>query len=440
MRNFIEIDLVNKMKAYYIHMPNTHSVVISIYVRAGLAYEDPKHFGVSHLIEHLLFRRLDDLEQRQLYYELECLGTTLRATTYADFIRFYAEVHPHFADKAFQIIEKIFHGGNWTFDDIGKEKKVVLNQINSKSLSFLDRSNLEYWAHSPFGNEIMGTVSKIDRISIATILRYYEKFFRPQNSAIVISGNFHEGFEQLTQNTLCKLETKNGPGLPVLPIFPQNFGERSIKDDIIFETDGEYADVRICFEAKHQMISKESVQFLHSILGDGDGSRLSLLLREDLGIVDEIYTDFELHNEFSILSIQYDVTCDMLLESLELVYSVIFDMIHKISDKDINTSVHFFTSNSEFDLDSPETLNFYYGWRSFIMGEPITQPEERFALFNRQSADELKKTALSLFTSANMSTFVYCNQNLVKHNKIARQLKKARSLLGSTCISLAKSE
>ena len=432
MDDFRQIDLPNQMKAYYIRMPNTHSVVISVFVRAGLRYESPEHFGVSHLIEHLLFRRLNDLEQRQLYYELECMGTTLRATTYVDFIRFYAEVLPQFAEKTFQIMEKIFHSGNWTAEDIRKEKNVVLNQINGKSLSFSDHSKQLYWAHSHLGSTIMGTSGKINRISRATIVRYYEKYFRPQNCAIVVSGNFNHEFAQFAQSRLCELTNKSIKKLPAEPVYPKNFCRRTSKDDFIYETVGEYANVRICFEAGQNKISKEMVQFLHSILGDGDGSRLSMLLREEMGIVDEIYSEFESHNGFSILSIQYDVTHDRLLETIELVFSAIVDLMREITNRDINASILFLTSNAAFDLDSPEQLNFQYGWRCFIQGEQLTQAEEKSNQFACVSAEELRAAAQGLFKSENQSAFIYCNHDYMRVGRIKGQLNKARNLLMQT--------
>lgn len=429
MEGFEKLSLPNGMEAYFIRMSNTHSVVISIYVRAGIRYEDVRHIGVSHLIEHLLFRRLDTLEQRQLYHELECIGTTLRATTYADFIRFYVEVLPQFAEKAFHILKGIFRSGNWTAEDIRKEKKVVLNQMDGSLLSYGDRSRLEYWAHSSLGNPIMGTPGKIKRLSNPAILKYYNRFFQPQNSAIIVSGNFSEKFARLSQMELSKLNNGNISKLAVEPIFPKHFGQRSAKDDVVFDADGNYADVRICFEADHHLIKREAVEYLHRILGDGDGSRLSILLREEAGLVDEIYSELELHSEFCVLSIQYDVTCDGLLESLKLVNSVICDMIREISDRDINASIHFMTSNWAFDLDSPEAINFHYGWRSFILGEQLMHPEELSNCLSRMTADELRRAAENLFKSKQMSTSVYCNQERLNARKIAQQMSEFRAMI-----------
>ncbi len=430
MNDFKKIELANQMEAYYTRLPSTHSIVLSVIIRAGLIYESPDHFGVSHLIEHLLFRRLGHLEQRQLYYELECMGTTLRATTYTDCIRFYVEILPQFAEKTLQILEKLFHGGNWTAEDIRKEKKVVLNQINEKSCTFYDHSRHLYWGRSPAGHAIMGTASSVNHISSATIERYYERFFQPQNCAIVVSGNFSDDFEQFAQSMFSDLPNKSITKLAVEPILPDHFCQRTAKDDFIFDIQGEYADVRICFDVDPKSVSLESAQFLHSILGDGDGSRLSLLLREELGIVDEIYSEIEPHHGFCTLSISYDVTHDRLLESIELVYSVIRSLMHEITQLDINASVHFLASNWIFDLDSPSALNFFYGVHSFVQCEPMIHPEEQSNRFKQVTADELKTAAQRLFKRDNLSAYIYSRQGAVNHSEVKRLLSKERTQLG----------
>ena len=63
MKKFAKQTLKNNMETYFIRLPNTHATVLSFYVRAGIEYEDSRHTGVSHLIEHLLFRRLHDIDQ-----------------------------------------------------------------------------------------------------------------------------------------------------------------------------------------------------------------------------------------------------------------------------------------------------------------------------------------------------------------------------------------
>ena len=80
------IHLNNGLTVFFYQMSNTHSVTISLYVKAGSVYEEVE--GTTHLLEHLHFRKLGKFTQEELYYEMECMGSSLRAAAYRDFMKF----------------------------------------------------------------------------------------------------------------------------------------------------------------------------------------------------------------------------------------------------------------------------------------------------------------------------------------------------------------
>lgn len=425
--NFLNSKLANRMSVYSIFLPNTHSVVLSLYVKAGIMYEDKEHTGVSHLIEHLLFRRLHDIDQRQLYYEMECMGTTLRAATHTDFIRFYIEVLPKYASRAFDLLYKLLLEPNWTAEDIRLEKAVVLNQIQERSFTYNDQNKLDYWKGTPLSNLIMGSESKVKALSRRTILSYYNLFFQPQNCCFVASGNIgNDQVEDMHKRLECL--KNSGEDLPNHQIFPNKFSARSEKDDFCYHTDYDYADVKICFDVNYDEILPELAEYLHSIL-DGLGSRLSIVLREELCLVDDVFTEFQRHNGFSILTISYDVISEKLIESIDEVFNIIQDLKETITNKDINASLPFLSDNWELFYDSPEDLNFHYGFRSYVLGEPFTPINKVASKFMEITIDQLKAAASKLFVSKNMTSFVYCNKEIHKVSQVKKCLAQCRGHL-----------
>ena len=75
-------------------MPNTHSITVGLYIRAGSKYESFEENGITHFLEHLHFRRLGDLSQQDLYYNMESIGGTLRAQTGRDYLKFSMKILP----------------------------------------------------------------------------------------------------------------------------------------------------------------------------------------------------------------------------------------------------------------------------------------------------------------------------------------------------------
>lgn len=348
MENITKELLQNGIMIYYIPLKNTHSVVTSLFIRGGNRYEKKETIGISHLIEHLLFRRLNGTEQSQLYYEYECIGTTLRASTYKDFIRFYIETLPKYSNDAFNFIYKTLLQNKWNSEDIRKEKVVVENQINERTYTYNDQNSSKYWNGTVYEKLIMGNISNIAKISSKTIHSYYNYFFKPQNCCLVVSGNINNNEINFFKEKLQKLHNNQEPLMDNDPLFPVNIYHRSSKDDYIFNNSYDYTDVEIWFEVDYKKVSIECAEYLKSILGDGDGSPLSLLLREELGLVDHIYASFEKYNGFGILSINFDVLCENLIPALDSVFSTVCKLKENISDRDINASKVFLTENWDF--------------------------------------------------------------------------------------------
>ena len=137
-KNFVQSKLYNGIETMAAQEQNLHSVCIGFYFKAGTLYETKKTNGISHLIEHLFFRKLADLSQIDLYNKMENIGTTLKAKTYNNFIGFDISVVPQYFHQAFDIIIKLLKPFTWEKNDIDKEKAVVLKQIDFKSMSFDD--------------------------------------------------------------------------------------------------------------------------------------------------------------------------------------------------------------------------------------------------------------------------------------------------------------
>ena len=120
-----KLKLKNGLEVWVSRLPNTHSVTVDLFVRSGVAYETSDKLGITHLLEHLIFRELQGFSQRELYFFMESLGTTLKAVTYRDFLRFYLKVLPENAVNAMRIFKSILQTHSWSSDAFNAEKAVV---------------------------------------------------------------------------------------------------------------------------------------------------------------------------------------------------------------------------------------------------------------------------------------------------------------------------
>lgn len=287
-----EITLSNGLCYKGYQNSDVHSVNMSLYFRAGVLYENSHVHGISHLLEHLFFRRMGGMNQKELYYQMEKIGSTLRASTYSSFIRFDISVSPKYFYPAFQIISQIFADNEWTEEDIEKEKAVVMKQIAFKSSpSFSDYINDRYFKGTAMSRPIMGTVESVKRISLKTVNLWRNKVFCPSNSCFVITGNFSNEYNEYAKNTLSNFLNTN-KSLNRYSSMPKDCFQRDDKSDFIIDTDYNISDISITFDVRSNNCFQ--AEFLSSIIGGGAGSRLALILREDLAITDEVYSNVDI--------------------------------------------------------------------------------------------------------------------------------------------------
>lgn len=110
-------------------LDNVHSVTISVNFKVGSLYEDQINNGITHLIEHLFFRQWDNLPQKQLYYEMQCMGAEIAAKTFHDYVSFSITVTPDSFIKAFKLITKCLNKFDWTDDIVKLKKKLFTSKL-----------------------------------------------------------------------------------------------------------------------------------------------------------------------------------------------------------------------------------------------------------------------------------------------------------------------
>ena len=295
MEKFLQMQLNNGIEILASRQPGLHSACIGLYFYAGVLYESRAKNGISHLLEHLFFRRLDDLSQEQLYYSMEAIGSTLRAKTYRNFVGFDIVFSPRYFQQASDIIFRILHTFQWNEDEINHEKAVVQKQISYKSTSFGEYVDSLYFKGTKFSMPIMGTEETVKNLSAESIHSYKNKFFNSRNACCVLTGSYTNEDYQYVLNVLDGIKTVSS-SLPQCSIqIPVGFCARSQSSDAILDTDDDVSDVSISFDIDSNRVSEYTPDLISSILGEGDGSRLSLALREDLALTDEIYSRIDVY-------------------------------------------------------------------------------------------------------------------------------------------------
>ena len=353
-------------------LPNTHSVTISANFRVGSLYENNSNNGITHLVEHLFFRRLSDIPQTELYLRMQSIGTELRGATFNDYVSFTVTVVPEFFTEAFEFICCLYDEFEWTDNEIQLEKNVVLRQIENKYISYNEWCDGCYLQNTGYSLPIIGTAENITNLKNHEINQWKNKFFTASNSCVVITGNVSE---QDIISATQKLENLKS-GFVQAPIIskPDTFAKKNKANRYCFaETDSDLSEVIIYFDIDNN-ISDDTASLLTSVLFEGCGSKFASEMREIYAVTDDIFPSLIRFYGFSCLRISYTVKNNLLLKSLKLFFKLLKSSKKNISNAEYNSSIRFFTDNQLIDLDNPAKLNRDYALCDFVIGSLLSEP------------------------------------------------------------------
>lgn len=407
--------LKNGLKIYIDDLANTHSFAIDLCVRAGSKYESKEENGITHFLEHMHFRKLNNYTQNELYHYMESLGTSLMATTYKDFLRFYMKVHYKYFEKSLKIFASLLETDYWEESEIEKEKAVVLSEIREHSDSDIDDVfDNSYFFGSTLSNCILGTEHTVKMFNEQQLSDYKSRIFNTNNMALFISGPIKESHLSCLEHILGQINIPNGDRWYTNQK-PKDFGKR--KNNIVIENaDWDFVDVDISFDIDIDKISLTEAEVLNCILGGGVGSRLQMILREDMGLVYDISSFVEMYEELAVLRIQYSIPSDLFYSSYKAVINVLDCLKESINIRDLESTLPFYTDNLQFNLDDTQENNFFNEHNRFVLN---TDSCISLLDYNEATIRRLSDIAKDLFIKQNLTVVCLGGCDNIKKKKIA---------------------
>lgn len=384
---------------------NVHSLTVSVNFKVGSLFENEDNNGITHLLEHLMFRRLDDLDQAQLYYRMQCLGCEIIGKTYNDFLSFEITVVPENFIPAFELMLRYFNEFKWNDTEFESEKKVVLKQIENYSQSYSQWIDENYLSGTQYELPIMGTENSVQKLSIESVIAWKKKYLCPHNSCVTVTGKFAEEEYEYAAKKLDEITTV-GQAFEIPKCLPMGFNRRNFYNRYtLIECDSELSDI-VLFVDISSDIDYETVRLLSSILGEGCGSRLGFELRERYALTDDIDTDLMLFFGFSRLSISFTVNKTNFYESIKLLLATIKEFKQAIRKDEYDSSICFFTKNQLMDYNYPCEMNRNYVFSDFVFECEISEPSERKKKYEGIGLEDLQSCAEQVFTSENISFLI----------------------------------
>jgi predicted Zn-dependent peptidase len=274
-------------------VPSVRSAAVGVWVRTASAHEPRPKMGVSHLLEHMVFKGTERRSAQEIALALEARGGSLDAYTSRDSTAYHARVLDSDLPRALDVITDMVRRPVLRDSDLSLERQVVLEEISTVEDTpddeVFDLSYQTLWPSHSYGFQILGTKETVSALSADDLKQLHGRAYFPGNCIIAAAGN-------LTHENLLKEVEKQGwfdlvgdPSLapPAVPPVPpavrgarHAFEKDTAQTHIVFATDTiPFADRR-----------KYALLVLSNIFGGGMSSRLFQRIREELGLAYAIYS------------------------------------------------------------------------------------------------------------------------------------------------------
>jgi predicted Zn-dependent peptidase len=270
-------------------LPGVRSVAVGMWVRAASAHEPRAQMGVSHLLEHLVFKGTERRSAREIAMELEVRGGALDAFTSRDHTSFQARVLDEDLPRALDVLTDLVRHPALRDSDLALERKVVLEEISTVEDTPDDQvfelHAAQLWPDHPYGYSILGTRETVGQLGADDLRSLHRRAYHPRHVVIAAAGSLnHEVLLKLLAR-LGWFTFEGGPDpVPTPPAPPGSRGERRVARDsaqvhVVLGTDTfPYRDRR-----------RYALLLINTVLGGGMSSRLFQRVREELGLAYAVY-------------------------------------------------------------------------------------------------------------------------------------------------------
>jgi len=317
-RNIQRTTLPNGLTILTEKMDHIRSVAMGVWIRAGSRHEVAEVNGISHFVEHMVFKGTKSRSAQIIAREVDAIGGNLDAFTGKETVCFNMKVLDEHVPTALEVLSDLVLNPVFASEEIHRERGVILEEIK------MDEDNPDYlvheiftqnfWKDHPLGKPILGTKETVKRFERDTLMDFYGGRFLGGNMIFSAAGNIeHDSFVEQVSRRFDSLPAGQSP-LPDAP--PKTTARINLRNKKSLE------QVQLCLGVPAPPVADESryiTLVLNTLLGGGMSSRLFQTIREERGLAYAIYSDLNPYSDTGSLCVYAGTSADRAVQVIDLV-------------------------------------------------------------------------------------------------------------------------
>ncbi len=410
LKNYTDI-LPNGITVVTVEMPHIHALEMAMFVRAGLRFESPTNNGVSHFLEHMMYRgNLKYPDSLSLNKAFESIGRELRASTLCEYTYYGFSPHISQMERGMELFADFFTAP--TFPEIDLEREIILEEyleeLNEKGEN-VDIDNLAcqlLYRGNALAMPTIGTETTIKSISPEMLREYFNTYYQTRNMILVGAGPVvHEQFYGFAKQYFSEIPDRKEA------IEKNHFQGSMIEDQKapaqMFQLDSDsQIQLQLCFRS---MSYNHPDYFPLSLIGrvfdDGFSSRLQRALREDRGLVYSVECRVTSFSDTGTVDFDVSVRPEKVCEVARILIEEIKTFLETgATENELKHVKQRYFYELDVDCDDPCKQILRYGFPHLYSN--VFSVEKEWAMIEKITREDMLQVARKVFVPENVNLVI----------------------------------
>jgi predicted Zn-dependent peptidase len=317
-RNLRRTVLSNGLIVLTERMEHLRSVAMGVWIKSGSRCESAELNGISHFVEHMLFKGTKSRSAQRIAREMDSIGGNLDAFTSKETICFNVKSLSDHVPIALDVLTDMVLNPTFALPDIERERGVILEEIkideDNPDVLVHELFTQSFWKGHPLGKPILGTTETVGRFGQQQLFGYHGDRFHGGNMVFSAAGNLdHDRFVAAVEEKLSALEGGKAP---------QELSAPEPSARIILRNKKSLEQVQICLGVPAPRVTDDSryaTSILNTVLGGGMSSRLFQTIREERGLAYSVYSDMSPYRDTGNFCVYAGTSGSKALEVIDLI-------------------------------------------------------------------------------------------------------------------------
>ena len=408
-----EFVLKNGLRVVTEYIPHFPSVSVGLWIGAGSMYESKAENGLSHFVEHMLFKSTLNRTTKEIAVEMDAIGGQVNAFTSKECTCYYAKVIAEHLDRAMSLLSDLLLNARMDEEEFEKERGVILEEIamgeDTPEDLVYDLLAEAYFGDHPLARPILGTNDQIESVSRQALIDFRKKHYRPDNTVLAIAGQFDmDAFRAMAERYLGDWQAEGETQMPE-PVLDCDGTVLTKKKDI--------EQVHICLS--YPGVAQEddalyALSVMNNLFGGGMSSRLFQHIREEMGAAYSVYSYPSSYMGCGTLSIYAGTSQELAQPVIDAIFAQIDELVRNgVTDSEFAMAKDQLKVSYVLGLESSSSRMSSIGRSKLLRGRAV-DPQDVIRKIEAVTKEDVERVIARVFSAKCAAALVGRNIDALK--------------------------